>query len=185
MKTINDKNLFWEVRFNYYFFIILIIGLMASNISQANDDKTYPGSMCIKHDAPSVDIRVSNVGSIYNNSNTATHGVICPIVHDNVNGIQRLNTVKVTVIDSNNDSAARAVECRLLSHHRENGQWFGDWTDAVRSGNGDPRVLEFGPLNTGNVADNRHYYVRCNIPPRDSNTNLASHIVSYSVVEAE
>lgn len=153
-----------------------IAALGSSEASWAEDGKVYAGAECVAYSGT---IRSNSFAAVYNSSNTASASVVCPIIHDSL-GEQNINSAVVTVIDANNDAASQSVSCRLLAHRRNNGTWFGNWTGIQSSINGDPATLNFGNLVTSNA---QHYYIRCTIPPRDSDTNRASYIVSYRLDE--
>lgn len=187
MRTIKD-GIFSQANFKYFLFISFCAGLLLSSSSYANDDKTFPGSMCVKYqdlnenEASTGILRVSNSATVSNDSTTNTLRVICPIVKDNVAGAdQRIISARVVVIDQH---PTEAVVCRVSATFRSNGQNVSDPIGPTRSSaNGDPDFLNFGQLNTGTPAQRRHYFIRCNIPPKFAGD--ASHIVSYSVSEAE
>ncbi len=161
---------------------LLLAGLVAGVITtgahtvSADDGKLYAGSECVAYSGTA---RYSSAGAVYNSSATSDVSVVCPIVHDQLGG-QNIASAVVTVIDTNNDSGARRVSCRLLAHLRDNGTYFGNWSTIRHSHNGDPVALNFGAIATLNA---HHYYFRCAIPRRDANTNRASQIVSYRVNE--
>ena len=158
----------------------LVLGIMAlgASVALAEDGKVYAGAECR---ALSGTVSTNSRAAVFNPSTSNSARVICPIVHDTIGGTQdNISSAVVTVIDANNDSSAQSVSCRLLAHLRKNGGWFGTFSSAKHSSNGDPVTLNFGSLGT---SDNHHYYFRCTLPPRDQNTNSASYIVSYRLNE--
>lgn len=187
--TILKVNMPAQIYAKYVLFILLLIPLLLSNSSHANDDKIYPGSMCVKYrgindsEASTGNLRVSSAATVSNDSIVNTLNVICPIVKDNVNGAPlSILSARIVVIDRHPN---QAVTCTLKATNRQNGENSQSTPLTVSTPSnttGDPLLLNFNtPVSGGTVAQKRHYYFQCSIPPKFADEG--SHIVSYQVVE--
>ncbi len=154
-----------------YLFIATSMVMIFAQSVQADDGKSYPGSMCTKYEGSGTD--VTSIAGMRNNSATSDLKVICPIVKDQ-NGIKSVSMHTI-------DPGGGAISCRVLTHIRENGAWKGQWTTPKSSGNGDPSFINFNNVNQDGGAG-KHSYIRCTIPHK-LNDGSGFHIISYHVIE--
>lgn len=138
-----------------------------SGITAAADHKVHSGAMCQPlHGSQIADFRFTLSG-IYNQNQTSSRNVTCPIVRDvttNIDGV----TVRVRVDRS--DTTNRALTCRLYSRNFPGNGYYQD-SDSTSVDGDDELVLMLDDSYSGN-----DYTMYCTLPAR-------SLVVNYVVEE--
>lgn len=154
--------------------LIAILGLLSSATSYADNEKLYPGSMCIPlgFEQPTPFI---NFGEINNPSSTKWLSVDCPIIRDNPGG--HIKRGYVNMFDQNYNYN---ISCRLASVHRS-GAGFTGWWYQNKSSAGSIEKVQKSIFGKQHSISGYHYFYSCTIPPK-YNGNMSG-ISSYSARE--
>lgn len=149
----------------------MILALTAASVLASTaafaDTKSYPGHACLTHNE-----NVTRVGSKFQNTDTVSANVACPLVGDNT--AVGINSGTVWVVDQH---FTDNVSC-TLSVKNSDGSSVAFSSDSTSGTNPAAQALTFGSLV--GVATG-HYTLYCTLPAVYSGQSSA--IVSYSFTE--
>ncbi len=166
------------IRLSRIFTIIMgvLVITMCTSLAQADNDKTYPGSMCQARFYQDPDEFHTWYGSIMNVGDDYLD-VNCPVVRDESGNVSHAN---VTVRDLNGNNY-QDVYCYLAATKRIGDRvysWSRSWNSTGSSAEIQNLVLYFGNFSPYGGAS---HFISCRIPPRSNRGN--SEILSYHVIE--
>jgi hypothetical protein len=138
---------------------LVLLLAVAYDAAEAEDEKVFPGSMCVRLGTSSDGIYYPGAGGIANAGTTAVT-VVCPIVRDNVGS--SYNSVNVTVQDL---SPSANVSCAVHAVSPSGGSiWHAYPSNPLPAGYFSTQLytLNIGPVSQGKGAS---FFVTCDLPP--------------------
>jgi len=162
-----------------FFSVFLIIFFTISN-AQGDDQKVYPGSMCVvrnnlKVDGNEVEMPDYEYSAIGNPSSSDWLNVDCPVVHDILH--KNVRSGWVQMIDTHYNYN---ISCRFYSIFRS-GRFPYGWASGRLTTTGSTRNVQTKGFGAVRGSAGSHYYLSCSIPPKYGNS--ISYIVTYNVSE--
>jgi hypothetical protein len=164
-----------------YLALIVLSSLTLATAVVADDDKTYPGAMCLPLSNEDHLIRDGD-GRVFNERKDREANVICPVIKDR-NDAENPEFARISVIGS--------VRCTFRSRN-----YLGQGTTeisptAVIPGPGNISLQQYAPGEDTIPAgvENGYYYFDCHIAARSEDLNVGqgglSGIITYKVSEKE
>lgn len=148
--------------------LLLLPAIFGTTAALADDDKLYPGAMCLTARNTSVFTR-DTLGRLLN-TGTVPLTFICPVVKDTFTGLNQFEFAQITILGP-------VFPCSFITRNDEGKLPVTATPSSIVPVPGGINKLRFGdgPPNLG-ASGNVYAYFVCTVPPR-------SGVISYKVSE--